>query len=192
MAKKIFETHKTPMTPAKWLTSNLDMHGMTNIELARRLDVVSTLICAWKKGAQKIPLAYCEPLSNIFGTDALYLRNLMLNSYFPGLWERDEKIRTLGSITESEYEFIKILRENAVANVQMTDEEKEEFKKFVAKLRDSRGLRADSPEQIIADVGPGGHKNIYYATEKERQKAEKWSEYRAERGDTKKKKSNPS
>lgn len=187
MAKKLVETHKTPMTPSEWLTSNLDMHGMTNIELARQLKVVSTLICAWKKGSQKIPLAYCEPMSRIFGADPLYLRNLMLNAYFPGLWEHDEKIRTLGSITNAEYEFIKILRENSVANVEMNEEEKEEFRKFVAKLRDSRGLRSDSPEQIISSVGPGAHKNIFYATEEERQKAENWSAYRAERGDIKKK-----
>lgn len=58
MGKKLIETYKAPVTAAQWLTSNLDMHNMTNVALAKELDVVSTLICAWKKGTQDIPLVY--------------------------------------------------------------------------------------------------------------------------------------
>ena len=39
MAKKLIETFKTPMTPAEWFTSSLDMHNITNIALAKKLNV---------------------------------------------------------------------------------------------------------------------------------------------------------
>lgn len=52
----------------------------------------------------------------------------------------------MGSLTKNESEFIKILRENAVVNVGMNEVEKEEFRQFVSKLRDSRGLSAQSPD----------------------------------------------
>ena len=187
MAKKLIETFKTPMTPAEWFTSSLDMHNITNIALAKKLNVSSTLICSWKKGSQKIPLNYCRQLSEIFGADPIYVRNLLVDAYAPGNWQEDEELRFMGSLTKNESEFIKILRENPVANVEMNEEEKEEFRKFVEKLRDSRGLNASSPDTMVVECGPGAHNKRYYATEEERVKAEKWSAYRAERGDIKKK-----
>ncbi len=149
MAKKLIETFKAPLTAAQWLTSNLDMHNMTNVALAKELNVVSTLICAWKKGAQNIPLGYSRRLSEIFGADPVYVRNLLLEAKAPGLWHDDEELRLMGGLTKNESEFIEILRENSVANVGMNDEEKEEFRQFVSKLRDSRGLSTQSPDVMI-------------------------------------------
>lgn len=182
MAKKLIETYKAPLTAAQWLTSNLDMHNMTNVALAKELNVVSTLICAWKKGSQNIPLGYCRQLSEIFGADPVYVRNLLLEAKAPGLWHDDEELRLMGGLTKNESEFIKILRENSVANVGMNDEEKEAFRQFVSKLRDSRGLSAQSPDLMVKKCGPGAHKDIYYATTEERMKAEERSIYRAEHG----------
>ena len=100
MAKKLIETFKTPMTPAEWITSSLDMHNMTNIALAKKLYVASTLICSWKKGSQKIPLNYCRQLSEIFGADPIYVRNLLVDAYAPGNWREDEELRFMGSLTK--------------------------------------------------------------------------------------------
>lgn len=187
MAKKLIETYKAPLTAAQWLTSNLDMHNMTNVALAKELDVVATLICAWKKGTQDIPLVYCRRLSEIFGADPIYVRNLLLETKAPGIWQDDEELRLMGSLTKNESEFIKILRENAVANVGMNEEEKEEFRQFVSKLRDSRGLSTQSPDLMVKQCGPGAHKDIYYATAEEKKKAEECSAYRAEHGYIKRK-----
>ena len=88
----------------------------------------------------------------------------------------------MGGLTKNESEFIKILRENSVANVGMNDEEKEAFRQFVSKLRDSRGLSAQSPDLMVKKCGPGAHEDIYYATTEERMKAEERSIYRAEHG----------
>ena len=38
MAKKLIETYKAPLTAAQWLTSNLDMHNMTNVAAECRLN----------------------------------------------------------------------------------------------------------------------------------------------------------
>lgn len=139
---------KRPSKLTQWLTTQIQLSGITAAEIAEACGVGRNMISIWKSGTAPVPLKHIYTIAMLMGADPLYARNLYFQDYFPEMWKNDERIRRLSNITNNELEFLEILRSAPVANPKMNEEQKEQFKKFVEGLSGDNGINKNSPDVI--------------------------------------------
>lgn len=139
---------KRPNKLTQWLTTQIQLSGTSASDIADACKVGRNMVSIWKNGTAPVPLKHIYTIAMLIGADPLYARNLYFQDYFPEMWQNDERIRRLGTITNNELEFLEILRSAPVANPKMNDEQKEQFKKFVEGLSGDNGINKNSPESV--------------------------------------------
>lgn len=146
-------------TVREWLEQILSQSGLSGMEACRRLGVQTNSMSLWKKGQVPLPLCHAIALAKMVGVDPLYARNVVLDSKSDAenLWEYDERIRQLSSLTANECEFIEIIRNSGVRNPKMNASQKEAFRKFIQSLGDEKPSihfereNKQSPYKVIKD-----------------------------------------
>lgn len=130
-----FEGDKTP-SMSTWLRYAVRQTGITQQELAGRLEVSPNNFSMWMHGRQKFPPKHFFKLAKVFNVDPLYIRNIINYEYFQDreMYDIDEAIRELGSLTRNEYEIIKLMRQHG-GNPRITnDDQKRMFSLFLSTL----------------------------------------------------------
>lgn len=133
---KALSTTRVARNPlSEWLFDSLRKHDMTASEVAEKLNITKNSISLWINGSQKIPFNRVMQLAEIFGSDRLCMRNLFFSTYEYDFSDLDKRLSKIRSLTESELEFLEIIRSSNVKNPKMNDSQKEMFKAFLNTLQ---------------------------------------------------------
>lgn len=140
-------TVNRPVSTHEWLKHQLKVSGISQSQISRQLNLARNTVSLWLTARQKIPLKHLLSIARLLGTDQLYIRNIALQEMCPDkdLWELDEKIRLLGTLTANEYRFIKLIREVGT-NPRMNEEQESRFTAFL------KGLEPDDGTWELANL----------------------------------------
>lgn len=134
---------------SKFLRHCMKEVGKTQSWLAKQLGATENNVSMWMNGRQKVPAKHFVRIAKFFNVDPLYVRNLLNYEYFKefDVYQLDERVRQLGSLSRNELEVIELMREVGGNRRLMTDAEKEIFKAFC------RALKEETPH--LTEENPG-------------------------------------
>ena len=140
-------TVNRPVSTHEWLKHQLKVSGISQSQISRQLNLARNTVSLWLTARQKIPLKHLLSIARLIGADPIYIRNVALQEMYPDkdLWELDEKIRLLGTLTANEYRFIKLIREVGT-NPRMNQQQESRFTEFL------KGLEPDDGTWELADL----------------------------------------
>lgn len=117
-----------------WVAKTIKHSSYTQAEVAAKIGITRNTVSLWMNGVQRVPLVRMVEIAKLCGADPLYARNIYFKEQLgETMWETDERIRMLDSITANELEFIELLRQ--YGNPKLDEESRDTFIRLLESIQ---------------------------------------------------------
>lgn len=124
-----------PKNVADYVALQVAISGKTQREIAEEAGFENAnMISMIKKNLSKVPLARIKPIAQALNIDKVFFMQMVLQEYYPDVWESIESVLGQKIITDNEYEIIKVIRSVNKLDPKITTQAKEKLKEFAASL----------------------------------------------------------